>query len=541
MNIKAESVDTSKRANSRKTWPRRILGWIGSLFLALVLLVVATWALGYTRLPPRPELPVDNALPTALATPLDKGIEPLLSAHAGESGFRMVSDGVEAFALRAFSARAAGRSLDVQTYIWHDDLTGKLLASELLAAADRGVRVRLLLDDMDARANNFTMAALDAHENIEVRLFNPFASRSGILGQLAEFATSFSRINHRMHNKAWIADNRIAIAGGRNIGNEYFSASEAMNFMDLDFAMLGPAVGSLSESFDRYWNSAATWPQETLSPGLGDDAALVSLRNSIARSLEQSAVSPWVKSLAGSNAVRRIVSGDLPVHWTSQWKLLADDPLKALDDDDPLARSEVMRGLSEALGQAKTSITLISPYFVPGDAGTDSLANTVASGKTVSILTNSLAANDVAAVHGGYSKYRPRLVDGGVGLWELKPDPGHAINRSLFGSSGASLHTKAALIDDATVFVGSFNLDPRSVSLNTEQGVLATHPVLAAELAHIFKRSTRGNRAWQIGRDPDGKLQWSDGKTTVQAEPDATLGRRVVAKLMRWLPFDSQL
>ena len=200
-----------------------------------------------------------------------------------------------------------------------------------------------------------------------------------------------------------------------------------------------------------------------------------------------------------------------------------------------------MRGLSEAMGQAKTSITLISPYFVPGDAGTDALADTVARGKAVSILTNSLAANDVAAVHGGYSKYRPRLVDSGVALWELKPDPGHAVNRSLFGSSGASLHTKAALIDDATVFVGSFNLDPRSVSLNTEQGVLATHPALAAELAHIFKRSTRGNRAWQIGRDPDGTLQWSDGKTTVQVEPNATLGRRVVAKLMRWLPFDSQL
>ena len=526
---------------ARKSWFRRILCWLGWLLLALALLVLATWALGYTRLPPRPQLPVENALPAAMATPLDKGIAPLLSTHAGDSGFRLVSDGVEAFALRAFSARAAGRSLDVQTYIWHDDLTGKLLAKEVLAAADRGVRVRLLLDDMDARANNFNLAALDAHDNIEVRLFNPFASRRGMLGQLAEFATSFSRINHRMHNKAWIADNRIAIAGGRNIGNEYFSASNAVNFQDLDFAAFGPAVESMSASFDRYWNSAASWPQATLSPGLGDDDALASLRTAHTRSLQQDAVSPWVKSLAGSNAVRRIVSGELPVHWTSQWKLLSDDPLKALNDDNPLARSEVMRGLSEAMGQAKTSITLISPYFVPGDAGTDSLVDTVARGKTVSILTNSLAANDVAAVHGGYSKYRPRLVDGGVALWELKPDPGHAVNRSLFGSSGASLHTKAAMIDDATVFVGSFNLDPRSVSLNTEQGVLATHPVLAEELAHIFDRSTRGNRAWQVGRDPDGKLQWSDGKTTVQMEPDANLGRRIIAKVMRWLPFDSQL
>jgi putative cardiolipin synthase len=529
------------QTKTRKSWPRRILGWIGWLLLLMALLVLATWALGYTRLPERPELPVQHALPTALATPLDQGIDPLLSAHAGESGFRLVSDGVEAFALRAFSARAAGRSLDVQTYIWHDDLTGKLLARELLAAADRGVRVRLLLDDMDARAKNFSLAALDAHDNIEVRLFNPFASREGMLGKLAEFATSFSRINHRMHNKAWIADNRLAIAGGRNIGNEYFSASDAMNFQDLDFATLGPAVGRMSESFDRYWNSAATWPQATLSPGLGDGDALASLRTSIDRSMQQDAVSPWVQSLAGSNAVKRIVSGDLPVHWTAQWKLLSDNPLKALAEDDPLARSEVMRGLSEAIRHARGSITLISPYFVPGDAGSDSLVQSVATGKAVSILTNSLAANDVAAVHGGYSKYRPRLVEGGVALWELKPDPGHEVNRSLFGSSGASLHTKAALIDDDTVFVGSFNLDPRSVSLNTEQGVLAIHPALGAELARIFKRSTRGNRAWRVTQDAEGELQWTDGTTTLQAEPDATFGRRVVATLMRWLPFDSQL
>jgi putative cardiolipin synthase len=529
------------QTKTRTSWPRRILGWFGWLLLLLALLVLATWALGYTRLPDRPQLQVQNAMPTALATPLDKGIDPLLSAHAGESGFRLVSDGVEAFALRAFSARAAGRSLDVQTYIWHDDLTGRLLAKELLAAADRGVRVRLLLDDMDARAKNFTLAALDAHDNIEVRLFNPFASREGMLGKLAEFATSFSRINHRMHNKAWIADNRIAIAGGRNIGNEYFSAGDAVNFQDLDFAILGPAVGRMSESFDRYWNSAATWPQAILSPGVGAGGALASLRTDIARSMQQSAVSPWVQSLAGSNAVQRIVSGDLPVHWTAQWKLLSDNPLKALDEDDPRARSEVMRGLSEAISQAKASITLISPYFVPGNAGSDSLVKAVAGGKTVSILTNSLAANDVAAVHGGYSKYRPRLVEGGVALWELKPDPGSDIRRSLFGSSGASLHTKAALIDDATVFVGSFNLDPRSVSLNTEQGILATHPALAAELAHIFKRSTRGERAWRVEPGAKGELRWSDGTTTMTSEPEATLGRRVVATVMRWLPFDSQL
>jgi putative cardiolipin synthase len=178
---------------------------------------------------------------------------------------------------------------------------------------------------------------------------------------------------------------------------------------------------------------------------------------------------------------------------------------------------------------------------VPGDAGTDALAAMPARGTSVSILTNSLAANDVAAVHGGYSKYRKRLVEGGVALWELKPDPGHEVIRSLFGSSGASLHTKAALMDDATLFVGSFNLDPRSVSLNTEQGILVTHPVLASQLGRIFARSTRGERAWRLQHDGEGELQWTDGTSTLHAEPGASLGRRVVATVMRWLPFDSQL
>lgn len=509
--------------------------WLLSAVLALLA------ASGCARLPPRGELPPQHALPVAENAALDRAFLPQLQQHPGESGFRLVSDGVEAFALRGLSARHAERSLDVQYYIWHDDLTGRLLARELVRAADRGVRVRLLLDDMDARAHNFALAGLDAHPDIEVRLFNPFASRRGTARKLLEGMTAFSRINHRMHNKTWIADSRIAITGGRNVGDEYFEASEHVNFVDTDFAVLGPAVAQLSDGFDRYWNSAAVYPVAVLSPDLVTPDTLDKLRARAADRKREIAESPWVQSLADNAAVRRLQSGQLEMHWTPRWQVWVDDPLKAVDAPDPMARSAVLRGFTQAMRESKSTITLISPYFVPGKGGSALLVDQATSGRRVAVLTNSLAANDVAAVHGGYSKYRERLVDGGVSLWELKPTSGPEADNSLFGSSGASLHTKAAIMDAQTVFVGSFNLDPRSVSLNCEQGVLATHPALAGELRVLFERMTDGERAWRVDRDAQGRLQWRDGIRVEHRDPDASASRRFTAWLLRWLPFDAQL
>lgn len=512
-----------------------------SLPLNVCLLLMLISASGCSSLPPRPDLPEQFVLPLATDTKLDNVIASANAAHPGQSGFRLVPSGVEAFALRALTARAAGRSLDVQYYIWHNDLTGKILAKELLEAADRGVRVRLLLDDMDARAKNFALAGLDAHPNIEVRLFNPFGSRQGGGRKAVELATGFSRLNHRMHNKAWIADNRIAIAGGRNVGDEYFAAGEGVNFIDLDFAMVGPAVEKMSASFDQYWNSAAVWPMAILSPSQDSQASLDSIRAHASAIASEAAASPWVQALGGDGAVQQIRAGKLQFHWTARWQVLSDDPMKALDPENQIARSEVLRGFSEALGQARKSIVLISPYFVPGDKGTLALTEAVKRGPTVSILTNSLAANDVAAVHGGYSKYRDRLIDGGVSLWELKPDIKQTGKSSMMGSSGASLHSKSAIIDNETSFVGSFNLDPRSVSLNCEQGVLVTDPAVSAELTAMFAHVTAGIASWRVDHDETGKLRWSDGTRTLYEDPDASFSRRFQAKLFRWLPFESQL
>ena len=497
-------------------------------------------AAGCARLPPRPVVPAETAITGIGDTPLDQRIQPMTAAHPGYSGFRLVSDGTFAFALRAALVRNARRSLDLQYYIWHGDVTGRLLAREVLAAADRGVRVRLLLDDLDARSRDFWLAAADAHPNIQVRLFNPFAARRGPLRKIGEMLTSYSRINHRMHNKNLIADNRVAISGGRNIGDEYFSASRESNFTDLDLAVAGPVVADLSRTFDRYWNSEAVWPIDALLPDRAKPADLAALRDALERHAGEPEAQRWLATVPGNPAVAAFVAGEMPLQWTQRWRVLADDPLKARLGDAPHTRSEVLRGLSQAMRESNARVVLISPYFVPGDRGAQSLVDLAGSGRSVTVLTNSLAANDVAAVYSGYARYRTRLLRAGVYAYELKPDPGHAGDISVAGSSGASLHSKAVLIDDDETFVGSFNLDPRSVSLNSEQGVLVTDAALGEELQAYFQRMTAPVHSWRVDLDEHGDTRWTDEHGSTTKTP-ASFGRRTRAAIGRMLPIESQL
>lgn len=503
---------------------------------ALLLCTLAACA----SLKERPELPPESALPIAQTTDLDRLLESQEASHPGQSAFRLVKEGPEAFASRAQSARMAGRSLDVQTYIWHADLTGLYLAGELLRAADRGIRVRILMDDMDARAKNAGFAALAAHPDIDVRMFNPFASRSGIAGFVGEGLTSFKRINRRMHNKTWIADNRIAIAGGRNLGDEYFGASDEVNFVDLDFAMAGPVVRDASASFDRYWNSASAYPMEFLDKEAVSEAALQKLRTYLAQHTEDAERSRFASDLRGDNAVRRMFAGDWPMQWSPVYQFVADDPAKVTMTKRDAERTQVGSLLLPALEATQSQASVISPYFVPGKNGAAGLAKVAQAGKQMRILTNSLAANDVAAVHGGYSAYRRQLLEGGVQLWELKPEDGRKADSSLFGSSGASLHTKALTVDHRVIFVGSYNLDPRSTWLNCEQGVLVESEVLARELEEIFATQTAGDRAWHVTLQDD-KLQWNDGTATFDSDPQAGRWRRFQAWLARTLGLEGQL
>ena len=505
------------------------------LLIGLVLVSAAC-----SRLPTRPEIPAETALPAATEGTLADLIAPAEAAHPDQSGFNLVGDGGMAFALRARSAKVAVRSLDIQTYIWHDDVTGLLLAKAALDAADRGVRVRILLDDMDARDKNKGLAALDAHDKVEVRLFNPFASRSGKAAMVGEMVGGgMKRLNRRMHNKSWIVDNRLALVGGRNLGDEYFDASEQTNFIDLGLLMAGPVVREASASFDRYWNSTPVWPIATLSPELVTPAALLALRDALAKAEAAPKADHYTEALREDNDVQRMLAGKTPLSWSRGWTFVSDDPMKALRKGAP-GDSSVVAALTPVIRTAKTSVSISSPYFVPGEDVTTALVARVGSGVRVRVLTNSLAATDVAAVHGGYARYRQPLLRGGVGLWEIKPTGKQRDNFSLYGSSGSSLHSKSLVVDEETLFVGSYNLDPRSTALNCEQGVLVRDAAIATTLERVFERKLQGPFAWQVQLDADG-LRWDDGSKTWREDPEASGGRKFQAWLSRLLPVESQL
>lgn len=471
---------------------------------------------------------------------------PSRARSSPESGVALIQSGVAAFAARAKAARAAQSSLDLQYYIWRNDLTGRILAREVLKAAERGVRVRLLLDDMYAIGGERRLAALDAHPNIEVRLFNATHwRRFGRLGFLLEMAFGGWHLNHRMHNKAWIADGQATICGGRNIGNEYFDASEEFNFRDIDLVIAGPAAHKAQAVFDQYWNHPLAQPVGIVSPEpRGRPSSLVHLAARMDAAGLSPASRPFFEGLRADRAFASVIARNmsgLTLIPTEDIHIVADPPGKASGDADP-AECLVDIILSSLRGATREAL-LISPYFVPGKVATDLLEALARRGVRVSVVTNSLAATDVVAVHGGYARYRNRLLKAGVALYELKRSGEEA--GSVFGSRGASLHTKAMLIDGERVFIGSYNLDPRSAMLNTEMGTFVTHPVMAEQLRKEHARLVEPARSWRVTRGTNGGLVWTaeiEGRiTTRHAEPDASLLRRILARVLRWKPIESQL
>jgi putative cardiolipin synthase len=312
-----------------------------------------------------------------------------------------------------------------------------------------------------------------------------------------------------------------------------------MNFVDLDFAMVGPVVRDVSDTFDRYWNSASAYPMETLDPDACTGAALERLRKRLGERSARVTEGRYAAALRGSDLVQRIAAGSWPMQWSPTYQFVADDPAKVTMKKRDVKRTHVGVTLLPMLKEAQQRVSIVSPYFVPGDGVTESFTRMVDEGKSVRILTNSLVANDVAAVHGGYSRYRKRLLEGGVQLWELKP-AGGGPDSSLLGSSGASLHTKAFAVDGRKLFVGSYNLDPRSTWLNCEQGVLVEDPVLAVQLEALFDRQVNAQHAWRVSVE-DGDLVWSDGNETFDHDPKASGWQRFQAWLTRVLHLDAQL
>jgi phosphatidylserine/phosphatidylglycerophosphate/cardiolipin synthase-like enzyme len=496
---------------------------------------------GCASLPP---VPADRVASTAIAdgrdTQLGRLVAPLLAAAPeGTSGFHALADPRDAFAARMALAAAAERSIDAQYYIWHGDRAGTLLFEALWRAAERGVRVRLLLDDANTRGLDRVLAALEAHPNVEVRLYNPFVQRSArVLG----FATDFGRLNRRMHNKSFTADNVATIVGGRNIGDEYFAAGDGADFADLDVIGIGPAVAETSTQFDRYWNSASAYPAAAFVGPPGADGAR-ELEARFAATRSDPASIDYVDAVRRSALVEELQARRLAIDWAVA-HVVQDDPAKTLDASD---RSDVLLfpELIRTIGRPERSLDIVSPYFVPGDEGTAALAELARRGVRVRILTNSLAASDVSAVHAGYMKRRRDLLLAGIQLYELTPLAAapHA-GESRTGSGGASgLHAKTYAVDGARIFVGSFNFDPRSARLNTELGVVIESAALAGRLASAFD-SVVPLRAYEVRLAGEGDgLQWiersaSGGEKRHDHEPETSALKRFGVQILSILPIE---
>lgn len=472
-------------------------------------------------------------------TTLDKALIPQTQRHPEQSGLVMLQDNLDAFAMRAISAREAGRSLDLQYYIWHDDLTGRLLGAELLAAADRGVRVRLLLDDITTHNRSSMLSALARHSNIDIRIFNPTRARNTGFKRGIELALRVFSANRRMHNKAWIADNQVAIVGGRNIGDEYFDAAAGINFFDMDLLVGGHAVGQASAIFDEYWNSDAVIPLTALVKA--PEHALDKLRTKVAEQAQTVAALPYIQELRDTPSVKALFQGKAAVYWTEHVRVVSDPVGKAKGED---RHNWLLGTLLAEWGRADTDLKIISPYFVPSQAGVSMFEQLSRRGVAVSVLTNSLAATDVLAVHGGYAPYRLPLLAQGVKLFELKPFAERP-RKNILGSSGASLHTKAFVVDHQLGFIGSFNFDPRSAIWNTEMGVIFTEPTIVHELEQEFARLTSPEASYAVSAS-DGELQWQEmnnqgERQTWTKEPESRWWQRWSATVIGWLPIESQL
>ena len=453
-----------------------------------------------------------------------------------QSSVHPLGDGIAAFIARIALIKSADSTLDVQYYIYRSDETGGIITAALMEAAERGVRVRLLVDDMPNSGNDEAVKLLDAHPNVEIRLFNPFVNRRfrGL-----EAASSFSRINRRMHNKSLTADNLATVVGGRNIGDEYFAADAQLEFGDFDLLAFGAVVPEVSGQFDLYWNSPFSVSVNELIPGEVSVEMMEKAKSAFFKELSNLEERDYVVRLKESKMLRDLEAGEL--QWfTGRARVVYDLPDKV---GKPINAKEsfIVRDMGSVFSGLESQAILISPYFVPMDEGVKNLVAMVDRGVEVSVVTNSLAATDVVAVHSGYRKYRKDLLAGGVKIYESKVNPSHKPS-SWKGSSRASLHAKSFVLDERKVFVGSFNIDPRSVELNTEMGILIESPELAKAI--LSGEDQLAGTTYRLVLDEGTRdIVWIDDVTGrhYESEPDASLWRRIGAVLIGWLPIENQL
>ncbi|RZL91915.1 MAG: phospholipase D family protein [Variovorax sp.] len=492
-------------------------------------------------LPPPVPGPRTQALTDVADTALARTVAAAANGQAPAlSGFRLLPEAAFAFDARISLARHAEKSLDVQYYLINNDDVGMLLLRELRDAAARGVRVRLLVDDLYAGGEDELFGTLAAHPNVEVRLFNPLPSRAtSLMARLALSLHEFGRINHRMHNKLLVADNSMAVSGGRNIANEYFMRNTAANFIDMDVLSCGPVVREMSAAFDRYWNSEQVHSIESIAPlSLPRDAAQHRFDELVSQAAPDVPIRPR-DVLDHPPLGEQLATGRLGLRWAAA-HLLADDPAKITRTAEAAYKGSVTEGALGVINGAHAGVQIISPYFIPGQQGLAMMKTAIARGGRISIVTNSLGATDEPLAYAGYERYRADMLKIGVEIAEIAPElTGRSGRFGEFGKSISRLHAKVAVIDRRRLFVGSMNLDHRSAAVNTEMGLVIDSAEVVGDFERLVgpDRKSRVRLGYLLRLGPDGqRVHWVEtdeqgGDVVHQDQP----GQFFWLRLKNWL------
>jgi phosphatidylserine/phosphatidylglycerophosphate/cardiolipin synthase-like enzyme len=516
--------------------PRRRSGsWLSRLLLTICSLSLAACA----SLPDNVQRSESRAFDAPQTTALGRLVIASTPANAADSGFRLLGRADAAYTSRIALVDSAEKSLDLQYYAIKQDASSDALLARVRAAATRGVRVRILLDDLNASGRDAHVLRLMSDRNIQIRLFNPLPGMRGslagrILGSLGDTA----RIQQRMHNKVFIADNALAITGGRNIGDAYFGQGQDSNFVDLDVLAAGRIVRDLSRSFDAYWNDKGAYPVESLL----SEADMKRLLGPVPEVAPDPGATPHELPDTRSSIDQGIHAGKLDLVWAPAL-MMVDKPGK-LDPDKEVGPEEtqdtLVDGLLQLMAGARRDLLIVSPYFVPGPRMMENFAALRQRGIRIRILTNSLSSNDAPIAHVGYARYREGILRLGIELYEMRSEA--PVGRGPFGSSGlgasgdsrASLHAKAVIMDDRLLVVGSMNLDLRSQLQNSEVALVIRSVSLARRATQMIEPTLRQD-AWRMELDPQGQLLWrappGAAEGDQRSEPGASLGLRLLLRL----------
>ena len=491
---------------------------------------------------PETALQVDTA-----QTTLAQIIQPLQEQHPDLTGYLVLFEPLEALATRLSLIDKAEKRLDLQYYIWDNDKVGSLALHALIRAADRGVKIRLLIDDNNAKSTEGIFLALAQHPNIEVKLFNPYRFRKY---RALDMILDLKRINRRMHNKSFIADHQVALIGGRNMTNQYYNVSDNYQFSDVDVMLVGTAVKDISHSFDEYWSHEYAYKVQEVVKQSAHHLSYESLKRQLDEHYERVTVQNYLDLTSNSQAIDSLMSRDIQLDWVKA-EVVKDSPDKI--KSKAKKKEHLNFQLIQHLEQPEKNVDLISAYFVPEKKGAKMLTDLAKDGVKVRVLTNSFKANDVAVVHAFYGKYRQNLLEHGVQLYEFLPalnkndldknteDLAKKAKVSIKGLSRSSLHAKLMALDEKQVFIGSFNFDPRSAYLNTEIGVLLNSPPLA-QAVHTTMDENLSKYAYKLVLDANKKITWQrqtpQGPVIYTKEPRMKWWQRAGIKMLSWLPIE---